>query len=276
MDNNRKNQIIASVITLIILLITIGIMVSCGLRYEWPPDEPEQVELKQDSILFGGEYVMLGNTPEPTESEQMDNEQPENAENLEPEPNVAGDDLEDAGEPAKQAPPPVAAKEPSPMKVKEQPKEEKPKKTGPAVETPKTADKQTKVKRGTDATTKPDRVKDAFGKSAGSGSGKQGSPNGNASQGALTGRPSIGGLEGYTLAHFETTYSRNYGSVTVRVRVNARGQVTEAHAVSGQGAAWSDKDLCRRCEAAARKSTFSVPKGRTSDGIGTLTYSLRQ
>ncbi|MBR6283635.1 MAG: hypothetical protein IKR25_04995 [Muribaculaceae bacterium] len=292
MDSERKNQIAASVITLIILLLTLGLMVSCGLHYEWPPDEPTQVELKQDSILFGGEYVMLGNTPEPAESEQMDEPQPDTAEKMEPEPNVAGDDLEDAGEPAKQAPEPVTAKEPSPMKVKEKPKEEKPKKTGPAVETPKPTEKQPKVKRAEESTPKPtekqpntkrsdnatpktDRVKDAFGKSSGKGSGKQGSPDGNSDKGAVSGKPSIGGLEGYTLAHWETTHSQHYGSVVVKVNVAPNGQVKAAHAVSGSGAAWSDVALRRRCEAAALRCRFSVPKGRTTEGIGTITYSLK-
>lgn len=276
MDNERRNQIIAAVITLLILLLTLGIMVSCGMRYQWPPDEPEQVELKQDSILFGGEYVMLGDTPEPTESEQVDNAEPETAENIEPEPNVEGDDLEDAGEPAKQTPPPVAAKEPSPMKVKEKPKEEKPKKTGPAVETPKTAEKQQpKVKRAEEAKPKPDRVKDAFGKSTGNGKAKQGNPNGNANQGTVSGKPGpFKGTQGYTLAHWETTHSQHYGTVNVKVRIASDGRVVSAQAISGTGAAWGDIDLRRRCEKAARGCRFSVAKGSSSEGIGTITYSL--
>ena len=84
------------------------------------------------------------------------------------------------------------------MKVKEKPKEkEKPKKTGPATDE-KPAEKQEQVKRGVDAATES-KVKNAFGKSSGAGSGKQGSPNGNNPTGALSGKPGIGGLDGYTL-----------------------------------------------------------------------------
>ena len=273
-NNNRKNQIAASAITLLLLLATIGVLVSCGLHYEYPPRDMDLLELKQDSIMFGGEYVMLGNMPNPTESEQMDTETPENAEKTEPEPNVAGDDLEDAGEPAKQAPPVITSKHESPMKVQEKPKEEKPKKTGPAVETPKNTDKQTKVKRGEDATPKNDRVKDAFGKSSGKGSGKQGSPDGNSNQGALSGKPGIDGLVGYTLEYWGRPHSRWTGSVTVRVRVNARGKVIEAHAVSGKGEAWSHPEVRRSCEQESLKSAFSVPKNTTTEGVGNITWTF--
>ncbi|MBO7609875.1 MAG: hypothetical protein J6S96_06710 [Muribaculaceae bacterium] len=273
MDNDKRNRLLAAIITFLLMCITVGILVSCGLHYEWPPDEPVMVELKQDSIMFGGEYVMLGNTLDPTESDQMDNETPENAESVEPEPNVEGDDLEDAGEPAKQAPPVVTAKAESPMKVKEKPKEEKPKKTGPVNEAPKTSENP-KVKRGEDATPRNDRVKDAFGKSSGTGTGKQGSTNGNSNQGALSGKPGIGGLDGYTLEKWATTTSRYYGSVTVKVTVNNRGKVIEARAIGGSGEAWRDMDLRRRCEDAAKKCQFSVPKRTTTEGHGTLTFSL--
>ena len=274
MDNDNRNRLLAAIITLALMGITVGILVSCGLHYEWPPEEPVMVELKQDSIMFGGEYVMLGNTPDPTESDQIDNETPENAENVQPEPNVEGDDLEDAGEPAKQAPPVVTAKAESPMKVKEKPKEEKPKKTGPATETPKTTDKQPKVKRGEDATPKNDRVKDAFGKSSGSGTGKQGSTNGNSNTGALSGEPGIDGLEGYTLEYWGRPHSKWTGSVTVRVRVNARGKVIEAHADHGTGEAWSHTEVRRSCEQESLKSAFSVPKNTTTEGVGYITWKF--
>ena len=274
MDKESRNRILAAIITLLLLCITVGILVSCRLHYEYPPKDAELVDLKQDSIMFGGEYVMLGNTPEPSESDQMDNEMPENAETVETEPNVEGDDLEDAGEPAKQAPPVVTAKAESPMKVKEKPKEEKPKKTGPANETPKTTDKQTKVKRGNDAAPKNDRVKDAFGKSSGKGSGKQGSTSGNSNQGAVAGKPGIGGLDGYTLEYWGRPHSRWTGSVTVRVRVNTRGKVIDARATSGKGEAWSHPEVRRSCEQESLKSAFSVPKSTTTEGIGYITWTF--
>ena len=163
--DNRKNEIRAFLLTLLVVLITVLLLLFTGMHYEYPPRDMDLVQLKQDSIMFGGEYVMLGNTPQPTESEEMDTENPETAEEVAEQPSVEGDDLEDAGEPAKQAKPLVTAKEPSPMKVKEKPKEEKPKKTGPAT-TQNEASKQEKVKKGNDAATN-NRVKNSFGKSQG-------------------------------------------------------------------------------------------------------------
>lgn len=274
MDNSdNRNRLLACLITLLLLCGTIWLLVSCGLHYEWPPDEPMMVELKQDSIMFGGEYVMLGNMPDATQSEQMDTETPENVDNEATEPNVEGDDMEDAGEPAKQAPPVVTAKAESPMKVKEKPKEEKPKKTGPATETPKTTAKP-KVKRGEDAAPKNDRVKDAFGKSKGSGSGKQGSSSGNSDKGAVTGKPGIGGLVGYTLEYWGRPHSRWTGSVTVRVRVDTRGKVVEARATSGKGEAWSHQEVRQSCVQESLKSAFSVPKNTTTQGIGYITWTF--
>ena len=122
-------------ITAIITALIMWLMVSCHLRYQYPPEDPaELAQMQQDSIMFGGEFVMLGNQLDPSESEQMDTESPTDAD-VAIEPNVDGDDLNDAGEPAREAKPLVQSKEPSPMKVKEQPKTEKPKQTGPATDT---------------------------------------------------------------------------------------------------------------------------------------------
>ena len=158
------------------------------------------------------------------------------------------------------------------MKVKEKPKEEQPKKTGPAKSTKPEA-KQEQVKRGKETTTpKNDRVKDAFGKSTGTTTSKTGSPAGNANTGERSGQPGISGLVGYTAEYWGRPHSKWTGKVNVQVRVNPRGKVIEAHAVSGSGEAWAHPEVRRSCEQAARESAFSVPKNRTSEGIGTITW----
>lgn len=271
MDNNRKNQLLATIATLLICLVVGLALVFTGLHYEYPP-KGEEIKLRQDSILFGGEFVMLGNMPDVNETEELDTDTPAPTENVTDQPDVEGDDLEDAGEPApKPAPKPlVTAKNESPMKVKEKPKPDEKTKTGPAT-SKKPDDKQEKVKRGQEDATR-NRVADAFGKSAGKNSGKQGSPDGNASQGATAGRPGIAGLEGYTLEYWGRPHSRWTGSVTVRVRVNARGKVIEAHAVSGTGEAWAHGEVRKSCESESLKSAFSVPKKTTQEGVGTITW----
>ena len=267
-----KNRIISALLTALLIALAILLMVSCHLRYQYPPEGVDLSQLEQDSIMFGGEFVMLGNQLDPSESEQMDTESPTDAE-VAPEPNVEGDDLDDAGEPAHQAKPLVSAKDPSPMKVKEQPKTEKPKKTGPATDTKPDPNKE-RVKRGQQTSDADKRTASAFGKSSGSGSGKQGSPNGNSTQGALSGKPGIGGLVGYTLEYWGRPHSYWTGSVTVRVRVNARGKVIEAKVHSGKGEAWSHNEVRRSCEQESLKSAFSVPKNTTQEGVGYITWTF--
>ena len=109
----------------------------------------------------------------------MDNEQPEQAEEVAEKPSTEGEDLEDAGQPAKQPKPLVQSKQESPMKVKEK-KVEKKQKTGPSEE--RIAQKE-KEKRNKNAVNS--KIANAFGKSGGSGSGKQGSPEGNSADGSV-------------------------------------------------------------------------------------------
>lgn len=271
---NHKSKITALLLTLLLVVGAVLVMVYTHLHYEFPPKDMELAQLQQDTIMFGGEFVQLGNMPDLTDSEEMTPEEPAPSEQEAEQPDVDGDDIEDAGQPTpKPEPKPlVTAKEPSPMKVKEKPKEEKPKPTGPK-ESKKPEEKQEKNKRGQETTTtKNDRVKDAFGKNTGSDSGKQGSPDGNADQGERRGQPGISGLVGYTAEYWGRPHSKWTGKINVQVRVSPRGKVVEAHAVSGSGEAWSHPEVRRSCEKAALESAFSVPKNRTSEGIGTVTW----
>lgn len=275
MENNNKNRLAAALITLLLLLGTLYLLVSTYLHYEYPPRDAAMTELKQDSILFGGEFVMLGDTPEPAESEQTMEESPEEAEQVEPEPKVEGHDLTDNGEPAKQAKPLVTTKEESPMKEKEKPKpKEEPKKTGPSKETPKTNDKQEKVKQNPEAAKKVDPLKGKFGQGGNSTSGKQGNPNGNAAQGDLTGKPGVEGLVGYTAERWGRPHSKWAGSVRLRVRVSARGNITEAVVVGGSGEAYNHKEVRDYCVRETLKSAFSVPKNKTTEEVGYVTWKF--
>ena len=85
-------------------------------------------------------------------------------------------------------------------------------------------------------------------------------------------QPGISGLVGYTAEYWGRPHSKWTGKINVLVRVNPCGKVIEAHAVSGSGEAWSHPEVRRSCEQAALKSAFSVPKNRTTEGIGTITW----
>lgn len=270
----RRNTAVSLLLTLLITIGVVLLMLNSWLHYEYPPKDMVETELLQDSIMFGGEYVMLGNTAMPAEGD-MSSEQPSDTEQLvEPQPQVEGDNLEDNGEAARQPKPLVSTDKPSPMKVKEKPKEE-PKKTGPAVDRKKEDDKAEKERRAREAAT-DNKVKGAFSQTTtGKGSGKQGQPDGNSNTGAVSGRPSIGGLVGYTLEYFPKAPVPCSGTVVVQVHVNTRGNVTQAKVVHGSGQAYADSRTKNKCLELARNSRFAVPRNTTTEGIGTLTYVIK-
>lgn len=291
-EDRRKNSLWALLLTLLITVGTLALLMNFTLRYEQDPNLPDMTHLMQDSILFGGEFVMLGNTMEALQNDLMDQESSDPSVSPEEgdDPDIDADDMEDAGEVNQKTPPLVTQKTESPHKVKEQPKEAEPKKSGPTkendkqVEKPKAKDRkaeaqETKSKNTTEQKTSTssatdNKVKNAFGKGNGSGGGQQGSASGNSNQGVLAGKPGIAGLVGYTLDYWAKPVpnSKWSGRVVVRVTVNPRGQVTKANAISATGDLASHPEVRRACEQAALKSSFSVPKNTMTEGIGTVTY----
>ena len=279
-------------LTLLITVGTLALLLRCTLRYEQDPNLPDLTQLAQDSILFGGEFVMLGNTMDNVQNDLMDQESADPAASPVEgdDPDIEADDMEDAGEVNQKTPPLVTQKTESPHKVKEKPKETEPKKSGPSkendkqVEKPKAKDKKaeaqetksknTNEQKATASNATNNRVKNAFGSGNGNGGGQQGSAGGNSNQGVLAGKPGIAGLVGYTLDYWAKPVpnSKWSGRVVVRVTVNPRGQVTKANAVSATGDLASHPEVRRACEQAALKSSFSVPKNTMTEGIGTVTY----
>jgi len=289
-DNRRKNSLWALLLTLLITVGSLALLMRYTLRYEQVPNNPDLTQLAQDSILFGGEYVMLGNTMDMVQNDLMDQNAADQSASPEQgdDPDIEADDMEDAGEVNHKTPPLVTQKTESPHKVKE-PKEAEPKKSGPTKnndkvvdkpkaqnknsETQETKSKNTNQEKSTSNATN-NRVKNAFGSNNGRGGGHQGSASGNSSEGVLAGKPGIGGLIGYTLDYWARPVpnSKWSGRVVVRVTVSPRGQVTKASAVSATGDLASHPEVRRACEQAALKSRFSVPKNTMTEGIGTVTY----
>lgn len=290
-EDRRKNSLWALLLTLLITVGTLALLLRYSLRYEQDPDLPDLTQLAQDSILFGGEYVMLGNTLDNVQNDLMDQEasQPSASPEQGDDPDIDADDMEDAGEVNHKTPPLITQKAESPHKVKEQPKEAEPKKSGPTKENDKQADKpkakdnkaeaqQTKAKNTSEqkptSNATSNRVKNAFGNGNGNGGGQQGSAGGNSNQGVLTGKPGISGLVGYTLDYWAKPVpnSKWSGRVNVQVTVNPRGQVIKATATGASGDLASHPEVRRACEQAALKSRFSVPKNTMTEAFGTITY----
>ena len=292
-ENRRKNSLWALLLTLLITVGTMALLLRFSLRYEQDPNMPDITQLAQDSILFGGEYVMLGNTLDMVQNDLMDQQaaDPSAAPEEGDDPDIEADDMEDAGEATQKTPPVVTQKTESPHKVKEQPKEPEPKKSGPTKENDKKVEKpkaktntaeaqETKSKqpkpeqKSSTSNATNNRVKNAFGKGTSNGGGQQGSPNGNTSQGALSGAPSISGLVGYTWESWAKPIpnSKWSGRVNVRVTVDPRGKIIKASYVSSTGDLASHPEVRRACEEAALKSRFKVPKNTMTEAIGTVTY----
>ena len=291
-DNRRKYSLWALLLTLLITVGTLALLLRSTLRYELLPDRPDMTQLAQDSILFGGEFVMLGNTFDNVQNDLMDQESadPSASPDMGDDPDIDADDMEDAGEANQKTPPLITQKTESPHKVKEQPKETEPKKSGPVKENDKQVDKpkakdknadakETKAKNTNEQKTATsnatdNRVKNAFGSGNGKGGGQQGTPGGNSNQGLLVGKPGVSGLVGYTLEYWAKPVpnSKWSGRVMVRVTVDPRGKVISAKATGATGDLASHPEVRRACEQAALKSQFSVPKNTMTEGIGTITY----
>ena len=290
-EDRRKNSLWALLLTLLITVGTLALLLQYSLRYEQDPNLPDLTQLAQDSILFGGEFVMLGNTLDNVQNDLMDQEasQPSASPEEGDDPDIDADDMEDAGEVNHKTPPLITQKAESPHKVKEQSKEAEPKKSGPTKENDKKVDKpkakdnkaeaqQTKAKNTSEqkptSNATSNRVKNAFGNGNGNGGGQQGSAGGNSNQGVLTGKPGITGLVGFTLDYWAKPVpnSKWSGRVNVQVTVNPRGQVIRAKATGASGDLASHPEVRRACEEAALKSRFSVPKNTMTEGHGTITY----
>ena len=270
MTQENKRELTAALLTLLVMIVTGVALVLCSLRYKYPPDDPDELAMfKQDSIVFGGEWVQLGETLEPLTEEPMQPEVEEKAEQ-EPEPKNEGEHLKDAGVQAKEQAPTVTSKEPSPMQVKEKPKPKEP--TGPPRKTAEELAQEKAEREAAEAA--KNRTKNAFGNATGS-TGKQGSPDGNADSGSLTGRGSTEGLAGFTVASWGRPHSRYAGSVKVDVRVNARGKVIEAKAVNGTGEAWRHDEVRKSCVQESLKSQFSVRTDRTTEGRGYINWIFK-
>ena len=295
-NNDNNSKALSAVITLLIGAGIVALLLFTSLHYNYPPqDGTLEAQLLQDTILFGGEYVDLGDFIE----EQLDDQQADVAEpaqqqetetqNNEPQ-QVGQNDLKDVGSYEEAPQPQVATKiQESPMKVQEQqpkklpaetkteqPKQpEKPQKQGEPKQqaTPKKTENPNTASTTSATSSEADnKMKKAFGRTEGPGTGKQGNPDGTPGAEKKAGKPGIGGgLDGYTLAHFPTAPCPGPGTVVVRVTVSPTGAVTRATVVGGSIANPRARSIC---ENLARQSRFSVPKGQTIERTGTLTYNI--
>lgn len=262
---DRRTRLIALLATVLFHGAVVAVLIAVTLTYS-APDDAERVwpPVDEDEILYGGEYVMLGQV---TSSSTSDNTTSQAAEA--PEASVEASDRVDQGPALAEPEHPLVSEQPSPVKVKKP--ETEPKPSGPTreeLEAQAKAKKQEETARRINS-----RVKFGTGTSTGS-DGKAGSPNGNADKGALSGMPGTD-LKGRTLASWSKPSGSATGTIVVRVHVNRKGRITRAEYVSGSGPISANMAARRSCEAAALQSAFSVSDDAPADQVGRITYHFK-
>ena len=228
----------------------------------WPPVDSSE-------IVFGGEFVKLGDMSSP--SPQKSDTRASETQNIE-EPSHEGTNMENAGLQSAETPDITTSEQPSPAKVE---KKEKPQKTGPTKE--ELAERE-RIRREREQAQKSKRInsgmKNTFNKPGKNNNGTEGSPQGNSTQGATSGTPGYS-LEGRTPQGWGRPSSSHGGTITIKVKVNRQGYVTEASYDSGKGPAAAQASVRNSCIQAARQSRFSVDMNAKAEQTGYITWTFR-
>lgn len=246
--SNNSRRIVAAVATLLLhglLLTALLSMFMCPsgsseVARQWPPADSSE-------ILFGGEYVMIGDTPEDAAEAAEDNTLMPAETQQEQEPLLT----------QQTTPAPEAVTTTVPPKEKKAP------------ETPaKPAATATDKARKEAAANIGNRVK------FGTAKGATGSPDGDAATGAVSGI-AASGLGNRSAVELPRPARSPMGKIVVSVKVNRDGRVTSAAFLNGEGAAAADAATRRRCVDAARRAKFTPSVDAPVSQIGTLTYTFK-
>lgn len=232
---------------------------------EWPPRDSSE-------ILFGGEYVMIGDA---IESSDIDDE-PQEATGQDEENTQEASDLKDEGS-LGDPPQIVSSTNESPMPVVTKPNQP----TTPGATIDNNEPSKNKSAKAETEKTKNTNPNISFNNKSSSGNGasngaKQGQADGTTNKpSASKGEPGYN-LPGRTIAHWEPIKKRNkLGTVTLRVTVDANGNVTNAQIIKTKGAVAGDEAILTECINAAKKCRFSVSKEGKKSQKGTITYKIK-
>ncbi|MCM1503768.1 MAG: hypothetical protein NC127_01030 [Muribaculum sp.] len=267
MNRPDKDKLTATAATAIILVLLLaGLMfgrfsVDLSQDREWPPVDSSE-------IVFGGEFVKMGDLPTPAESANEE-VMPQSAAD---EPTHDGTDIDNQGEAVIEDPSKITVEQESPAKEEAKPKLEK---TGPTKEE---LAEQARIKREQEQVAQRKKIssniKNRFNKSSKQAKGKTGSTTGNSDNGVLSGTPGYS-LKGRTPESWGYPSSTFDGTITIRVKVNRQGHVIDASYASGTGAAAAQQSVRLSCIAAAKKSRFSVDLDAPAEQIGTITWTFK-
>ncbi len=266
--DNRRRRLYAVIGTVVFHAALLLLLMSIYMRYDAHPEERQWPPVDSAEILFGGEYVMLGDNPELIATDNtLSSSTHEDSEPEQPQ----AEDFVNSGEVADPAPV-LTSERPSVAKVE---KKEPPVKTGPTKEEIE-AEQRAKREREISRTTS-ERLKGAFGNTSrndGNGNGSAGQSDGNSNSGATKGAPGAN-LGGRTLASWQAPTGNAVGTIVIAVDVDRQGRVTRATFSNGKGPVSANSAARNSCVEAARKSRFSVATDGPLTQRGTITYTFK-
>ena len=234
---------------------------------EWPPQDSSE-------ILFGGEYVMIGDTYEPSDQPEEDNAA---SSTQSEEVSIEADDMTDEGaigDPVQ----PVTSTEESPVEIVEKPAQTTPG-TTKEMEEPKT--EKPSASQASNSTPSVTVTFNTPGSGNGSSGGKdKGQKEGNTKNqdAKIIGNSGVYNLPGYSIAHWvkPTEKIDKAGSIIVSVTVSSSGKVMSAKVVGGSEYLLSNEKLKTACEKAALKCSFKLNLATTKKTQkGTITYKVQ-
>lgn len=243
MENNRRHRAIAAAATLLFHALLIAALVAGVLRYSSEQDQPEWPPADSSEILFGGEFVMVGDQGA---SEAEAAPETETAEAVE--------------EPAND------------IKVLKVPKDLKDLKVPKAEKTEKTEKAEKAEAEKAEKAEKAEAIKDRV--SFGKGKGKAGQPDGNSADGAVSGI-AASGLGNRKAVSLPSPAKGPMGKIVVKITVDRNGNVTSAAYLSGVAPANASASARRSCVEAARRSRFSADPDAPASQTGTITYTYK-
>lgn len=243
MENQRKSRGIALAGTIIVHAIILIVLCTTVLSHQ-PKEE------KRNEILFGGEYVMLGDNTLRNSGYETSPTEPATT----PENNTV--------------PETIISEQESPMKISEAEQIEN---EQPSHEEIARQGQEEEKKRKEAAERINNRVK-FNNKENDSKSSSSGSTDGNSTTGISSGTPGYN-LKGRTAEKWGTPKSRSLsGKITIRVRVNRQGEVTSAEYAGGEGPAAANESMRQSCIGASLESRFSIDMDAPSEQSGTITW----
>lgn len=260
MDKDRKRRNIISALISISLHMALLVVLFFSVMKAPLPKEPA-IDAQKTEITFGGEYVQLGDIPEPNLNDDAASNAADN--------DAASDGADDVneGNPA-EGESVVASKHESPMVAEAKPR-------GPSEAELREQERirREEERRRQEQQRISNRTSGAFN-NAGNAAGSSGSNNGNASTGALAGQPGHNLGANYHLTAPQLKCKKS-GTINISVVVRSDGSISSAKYIGGKGEAAGDASIQSYFVNETKKLKFKVSGNVPAEKRGTITWVIK-